>query len=80
MRANNQLNRWQEKQAKIETPPSTAPTQWADIHAEHWQSNGGRWAAPIHYMCSYMAMFPRSTHYFIEIHTKGRQSIGSIFR
>ena len=56
---------------KIETPPSTAPSQWSGIDAVHWQSNGGRWAAPIHYMCSYMAMFPPELpHYFIEKFTQ----------
>jgi len=55
----------------IDTPPSTAPEQWGEIHAEHWQSNGGRWAAPLHYMCSYMAMFPPELpHYFIERFTE----------
>lgn len=55
----------------IDTPPSTAPVQWGDIDAEHWQSNGGRWAAPLHYMCSYMAMFPPELpHYFIERFTE----------
>ena len=53
------------------TPPSAAPLQWAGIEANHWQSNGGRWAAPIHYMCSYMAMFPPELpHYFIERFTQ----------
>jgi DNA modification methylase len=56
---------------KISTPPVDAPINWSDISAEHWQSNGGRWAAPIHYMCSYMAMFPPELpHYFIERFTK----------
>ena len=56
---------------KISTPPVDAPLYWADIRAEHWQSNGGRWAAPMHYMCSYMAMFPPELpHYFIERFTK----------
>ena len=55
----------------IETPPSTAPEVWEGINAEHWQSHGGRWAAPMHYMCSYMAMFPPELpHYFIERFTK----------
>ena len=59
------------KKSQIVTPPVNAPSDWADIRAEHWQSNGGRWAAPIHYMCSYMAMFPPELpHYFIERFTK----------
>ncbi|MBT6644857.1 MAG: hypothetical protein HOB52_03550 [Euryarchaeota archaeon] len=55
----------------IKTPPSNAPEEWEGVIAEHWQSNGGRWAAPMHYMCSYMAMFPPELpHYFIERFTK----------
>jgi hypothetical protein len=56
---------------KIETPPSTAQVQWKGIQAEHWQSHGGKWAAPQHYMCTYMAMFPPELpHYFIKRFTK----------
>lgn len=51
----------------FETPPSTAPEEWAGIDAETWQSQKGRWAAPQHYMCTYMAMFPPELpHYFIQ--------------
>ena len=65
------VKRVKRSKIKIITPPSTAPEEWQDIHAEHWQSNGGRWAAPLHYMCSYMAMFPPELpHYFIERFTK----------
>jgi len=32
-----------------------------------WKLHGGRWAAPQHYTCSYMAMFPpQLPHYFIQ--------------
>jgi len=49
------------------TPESDAPDSWADIDASVWQNQKGRWAAPQHYMCSYMAMFPPELpHYFIE--------------
>ena len=42
-----------------------------DIDASIWQGQKGRWAAPQHYMCSYMAMFPPELpHYFIERFTK----------
>ena len=52
---------------RIETPPSTALDKWNDIEADHWQSHGGKWAAPQHYMCTYMAMFPPELpHYFIQ--------------
>ena len=38
-----------------------------DIRPAHWQSHRGLWAAPQHYTCSYMAMFPpQLPHYFIE--------------
>ena len=38
----------------------------ADIRPEIWQEQNGRWAAPQHYTCSYMAMFPpQLPHYFI---------------
>ena len=51
----------------LETPECDAPEEWAEIHPELWQSQRGRWAAPQHYMCSYMAMFPPELpHYFIE--------------
>ncbi len=53
--------------SSIETPSSTASVQWEGIQAEHWQSHGGQWAAPQHYMCTYMAMFPPELpHYFIQ--------------
>jgi len=56
---------------RIETPPCTAPVQWEDVQAEHWQSHGGKWAAPQHYNCTYMAMFPPELpHYFIKRFTK----------
>ena len=59
------------KKPAIETPPSTAPEKWRGIEAEHWQSHGGKWAAPQHYMCTYMAMFPPELpHYFIERFTR----------
>ena len=55
----------------IETPECNAPDSWAEIDASVWQSQNGRWAAPQHYMCSYMAMFPPELpHYFIERFTK----------
>jgi len=55
----------------LETPECEAPDSWADIDAGVWQSQKGRWAAPQHYMCSYMAMFPPELpHYFIERFTK----------
>ena len=55
----------------LDTPSSDAPSDWEGIDANHWQSNGGRWAAPVHYMCSYMAMFPPELpHYFIERFTQ----------
>ena len=51
----------------LETPTSSAPNNWQDIDAQHWQSHGGKWAAPQHYMCTYMAMFPPALpHYFIR--------------
>ena len=59
------------KKVQIETPPSTAPTRWRNVLAEHWQSHGGKWAAPQHYNCTYMAMFPPELpHYFIQRFTK----------
>jgi hypothetical protein len=55
----------------IETPDFDAPTEWADVDASIWQNQKGRWAAPQHYMCSYMAMFPPELpHYFIERFTQ----------
>ena len=55
----------------LETPECDAPDSWADIDADVWQSQKGRWAAPQHYMCSYMAMFPPELpHYFIERFTE----------
>jgi site-specific DNA-methyltransferase (adenine-specific) len=55
----------------LETPVSDASEEWADIDASVWQGVKGRWAAPQHYMCSYMAMFPPELpHYFIERFTK----------
>ena len=60
------------KNAKgLETPECDAPDEWSDIDASIWQGQKGRWAAPQHYMCSYMAMFPPELpHYFIERFTK----------
>lgn len=59
------------KAAKLETPQSTAPERWEGIEAVHWQSQSGKWAAPQHYMCTYMAMFPPELpHYFIQRFTK----------
>ena len=53
------------------TPESDAPDSWADIDASVWQNQKGRWAAPQHYMCSYMAMFPpQLPHYFITRFTR----------
>ena len=44
-------------------------TKWlkrANIQPSVWQNNNRRWAAPQHYTCSYMAMFPPALpHYFI---------------
>ena len=55
----------------LETPPSSASNNWQSINAQHWQSHGGKWAAPQHYMCTYMAMFPPELpHYFIQRFTK----------
>jgi len=43
----------------------------ADIRPEIWQEQNGRWAAPQHYTCSYMAMFPpQLPHYFISRFTE----------
>ena len=47
-----------------------APKEWAGIDASVWQGVKGRWAAPQHYMCNHMAMFPELPHYFIERFTK----------
>ena len=59
------------KKVQVETPPSTAPKRWKAILAKHWQSHGGKWAAPQHYNCTYMAMFPPELpHYFIKRFTK----------
>lgn len=39
----------------------------ANIQPAIWQENNRRWAAPQHYTCSYMAMFPPALpHYFIR--------------
>ena len=49
-------------------------TSWLDgaqIRPELWQKQNGRWAAPQHYTCSYLAMFPPELpHYFISRFTK----------
>ena len=59
------------KKVQVETPPSTAPERWKAVLAKHWQSHGGKWAAPQHYNCTYMAMFPPELpHYFIKRFTK----------
>ena len=43
----------------------------ANIQPSIWQENNRRWAAPQHYTCSYMAMFPPALpHYFIRRFTK----------
>ena len=43
----------------------------ASIEPSIWQDNNRRWAAPQHYTCSYMAMFPPALpHYFIKRFTK----------
>lgn len=43
----------------------------SDIKPSIWQNNNRRWAAPQHYSCSYMAMFPPALpHYFIRRFTK----------
>ena len=43
----------------------------ADIRPEIWQEQNGRWAAPQHYTCTYMAMFPpQLPHYFISRFTE----------
>ena len=55
----------------METPHSTAPKTWRNVKAEHWQSRRGKWAAPQHYNCTYMAMFPPELpHYFIQRFTR----------
>ncbi len=48
----------------------------ADIRPAIWQEQNGRWAAPQHYTCSYMAMFPpQLPHYFISRFTKPRDIV-----
>ena len=48
----------------------------ANIDPNIWQRNSGRWAAPQHYTCSYMAMFPPELpHYFISRFTKKGDTI-----
>ena len=48
----------------------------ANIEPNIWQRNSGRWAAPQHYTCSYMAMFPPELpHYFISRFTKKGDTI-----
>ena len=43
----------------------------ADIRPQIWQEQNSRWAAPQHYTCSYMAMFPpQLPHYFITRFTE----------
>jgi hypothetical protein len=43
----------------------------ASIKPSIWQKNNRRWAAPQHYTCSYMAMFPPALpHYFIRRFTE----------
>jgi len=43
----------------------------ASIKPSIWQENNRRWAAPQHYTCSYMAMFPPALpHYFIQRFTE----------
>ena len=43
----------------------------AKIDPSIWQENNRRWAAPQHYTCSYMAMFPPALpHYFIRRFTQ----------
>ena len=43
----------------------------ANIQPSIWQDNNRRWAAPQHYTCSYMAMFPPALpHYFIRRFTE----------
>jgi len=55
----------------LETPEPDAPDSWCGVDASIWQSQKGRWAAPQHYMCTYMAMFPPELpHYFIQRFTK----------
>jgi hypothetical protein len=52
------------------TPSPDAPTSWSGISSADWQKKG-RWAAPQHHMCTYMAMFPPELpHYFIQRFTK----------
>ena len=64
------------KKVQVETPPSTAPKRWKGILAEHWQSQGGKWAAPQHYNCTYMAMFPPALpHYFIRRFTEPKDIV-----
>jgi site-specific DNA-methyltransferase (adenine-specific) len=48
----------------------------AEIRPQIWQSNNRRWAAPQHYTCSYMAMFPpQLPHYFIRRFTQPGDTI-----
>mgnify|MGYP002636422104 CR=1 FL=1 len=59
------------RKTQVETPPNTAPLRWKGVRSEQWQSHSGKWAAPQHYNCTYMAMFPPELpHYFIERFTK----------
>ena len=42
-----------------------------NIQTSIWQNNNRRWAIPLHYTCSYMAMFPPALpHYFIRRFTE----------
>ena len=48
----------------------------ANIQPSIWQDNNRRWAAPQHYTCSYMAMFPPALpHYFIRRFTEPRDIV-----
>ena len=48
----------------------------ANIQPSIWQENNRRWAAPQHYTCSYMAMFPPALpHYFIRRFTEQGDTI-----
>ena len=43
----------------------------ASIRPSIWQENNRRWAAPQHYTCNHMAMFPPALpHYFIRRFTE----------
>ena len=45
--------------------------QEMEISPSIWQENNRRWAAPQHYTCSYLAMFPPALpHYFIRRFTE----------